>query len=310
MIVILNPSAGGGTAFEKWRRIEPQLRRQLGPFELVIGQDATDVRRVIAERLAAGETDFVAAGGDGTVNRVASSLFEEISRVDLHRIRLGAIGLGSSNDFHKPLRADQQICGIPCCIDFEAARPRDVCLVSYTDEAGVRWCRPWLINASIGVTAEANGFFNRPNRTLKFLKRRVPGLAIIYAALRTLLKRPAQNLVLRIDDRTWMRARVANLGVVKSPHFTGSLKYDSQYEPANGRFHVHMLADVSRPRLLLALVRLARGRFSGQRGARSWPATQLGVAADRAFALEGDGEVVFTSDASFHVVPRLLRVAA
>ena len=310
MIVILNPKAGAGTALHRWRKIEARVRDLVGEFETVIVDRPEWVHHVVADRLANGETDFVAAGGDGAVNLLATCLLESATGGDLGRIRLGAIGLGSSNDFHKPLSDDRQLDQVPYRLDFGAARPIDVCHVDYTDEDGHRHHRPWLINASIGATAEANGFFNRPDSILRFLKRHATGLGILYAAVLTLLRRPSRQLVFSLDGHASQQARVANLGIVKNPHFTGSLRYDSPYRPADGQFFVHMLADVTRTRLLLALARLARGRFSGQRGAHSWQVTRLTVRGDRPFAVEGDGEVVFTRDASFSVVPRQLKVAA
>jgi diacylglycerol kinase family enzyme len=310
MLIVVNPQAGEGRGLARWREIEPKVRERVGPFRTVVTEDPESVPAVVAQRLAAGETAFVAAGGDGTVNLLMRSLVEHINSTDLREIRLGAIGLGSSNDFHKPIQTCGRIDGVPCRLDFASAKLHDVCLVTFQDEEGARRRRPWLINSSIGTTAEANHFFNHPNRPLRLLKRFAPGLAIAYAALRTLARRRSQDLTVTIDDSTELRIRVANLGVVKNPHLTGSLRYDSPIEPASGRFYVHLLADVSLARLLLALGRLARGRFSGQRGARSWRAVRVGVRSERPFALEGDGEVVLAREASFCVMPRLLRIAA
>ena len=54
-------------------------------------------------------------------------------------------------------------------------------------------------------------------------------------------------------------ARVKNLGIAKSPHFTGALCYDSPHELHSGWFYVHLLEDVSPMRLTLALpIRLGR----------------------------------------------------
>jgi diacylglycerol kinase family enzyme len=310
MLIVVNPSAGGGKGLQRWREIEPRVREILGPFNAVIVRDPVEVRGLVTEQLAAGETDFVAAGGDGTVNLLASCLVEHISDTDLRRVRLGAIGLGSSNDFHKPMRAEHQIAGTPCRLDFRRAELNDVCLVTYRDEAGLLRRRPWIINSSIGTTAEANGFFNRPDWLLQLLKRVAPGAAIAYAAIHTLLRRRSQDLILTLDGRHTVRGRVANLGIVKNPHFTGALRYDSPHEPASGHFYVHLLSDLSLPRLLLALFGLAFGRFGGQVGARTWRACRLVVESERPFALEGDGEVVFAREASYCVMPRLLRVAA
>ncbi len=310
MLIMVNPTSAGGRGMEKWSKIRPALRERLGPFEIVVLSDAAEIPRIIAEGVDRGETRFVAAGGDGTVNLVASALVRGRSERDLRRIRLGAIGLGSSNDFHKPSNEDDRVGGVPVRLDFGRAAAHDVGFVLYRDEGGRMGSRPWLINSSIGTTAEANGFFNRPDALLRFLKKRSTGLAIAYAAIRTLLLGRSRTVSLSVDGQPASMRTISNLGVVKNPHFTGSLCYDSPYEPRSGRFFIHTLGDLSLPRLMLALAALARGRFTGRPGASSRPATRLVVHSNRPFALEGDGEVVFATDATFSVMPRLLPVCA
>jgi diacylglycerol kinase family enzyme len=101
---------------------------------------------------------------------------------------------------------------------------------------------------------------------------------------------------------------VSNLGVVKNPHFAGSLRYDSPFEPASGKFFVHLLAGQRPLRLLQALIGLARGRFAGRFGSRSWQATRLGIDAPAPFPIEVDGEVVLARRACFALRPGGLRV--
>jgi len=310
MLVIVNPNAGGGTGLETWRRIEPAVRAILGDFEAVFPDGEAATRAVIGARLDAGETRFVAAGGDGTVNLVATALVAAGAGGDTRQVCLGAIGLGSSNDFHKPFDPCHRVLGVPFRLDFEHAVPSDVGTVAYVDEDRRPGRRIWLVNASIGTTAEANGFFNRPDRVLRVLKRRSTGAAIAYAAIREILRHRARTLSMSLDGEPPARRQVENLGVVKNPHFSGCLRYDSPHEPGSGRFYVHTLAATSLPRLVIALAGLARGRFSGRRGASSQPAHRLRVRADAPFALEGDGEVVFVTDASFGLLPRRLRLCA
>jgi diacylglycerol kinase family enzyme len=308
MLVIINPNAGGGKALERWERVEKRVHELAGAFEPIITEDAQAVRHHVARALDAGETQFVAAGGDGTVNLVVTSIIQHADPEVLAAVKLGAVGLGSSNDFHKPFRRLHKIQRVPYKLNFQDTVRHDVCLVTYRDRDGKLRSRNWVINASVGTTAEANYFFNTGNRALRFLKRISPDTGIGYAALRTVAHHRAREMTIHVNDRETVRTRVKNLGIVKNPNFAGGLRYDSRYEPDNGQVDVHLLKDLPILRLLLAFWRLARGRFSGQRGAQSWQASRVAIKADQPFALEGDGEVTLAREAFFSVSPRLLQM--
>jgi diacylglycerol kinase family enzyme len=308
MIVILNPKAGAGTALDKWKKIESKVRELVGPYTLIAAGGPDAVRDHVARAMSEGEREFIAAGGDGTVNLVMTSILASAPRGAMETIKLGAIGLGSSNDFHKPITAERQIDGVPFKLDFLSTAAHDIGMLTYRNEEGELRSRRWLINASVGTTAEANRFFNNPNGLLRTLKKLVPSVGMVYAALRTVINYHSRIMTVTLDEKDSVHVPVKNLGIVKNPHFTGSLSYDSPYEPASGHFYVHLLERVWFPRLALTLLGLLYGKFSGSRGTHSWRATRLRIEADRPFAVEGDGEVVTVSRAYFSVVPGLLQV--
>jgi len=305
-LAIVNPAAAGGRGLAKWRRLEPRLAADLGALEVRLTAAAGDERRLVAEGWAAGHRQFLAAGGDGTVNAVLGALLECVPEDGRGAVALGAAGLGSSNDFHKPYRA--VIEGVPCRVDFARAFPHDVGVVSYADETGARHARHWIVNASIGATAEANHFFNHPDGVLRALKRTSTDAGILYAAARTLARSRPRALALGVDDAAPVELATRNLGVVKNPHFTGSLSYDSPYEPASGDFTVHHLGAVSAARLAATFAALARGRFAGRPGTHTWRAHRLTVRDGGPFAVEIDGEVVLAVEATFTLLPACLRV--
>ncbi len=193
-------------------------------------------------------------------------------------------------------------------LDFGAAIPHDVGVLTYLDEANALCSRRWLVNASIGTAAEANRFFNHPNFLLRVLKRFLPSLGMIYAALRTVVGYRSRKMVITVDESDTVYTRVKNLGVVKNPHFTGALRYDTPHEPGGGYFYVHLLKNVPLPSLAVTLLGLLRGKFAGRKGARSWRATRLRIEADQPFTVEGDGEVVTATRAYLTLVPDLLQV--
>lgn len=297
MLVLVNPTAGGGRAVDQWPALEPVLRSRHPAMEVRVVPRPTAVPPLVRQALARGERFFVAAGGDGTVQQVLQALLDAADREQRAALCLGAIGLGSSNDFHKPLRQDRCPLGVPCKLDATEAAPRDVGVL--TVGAGPEQ-RYWLLNGSVGVTAQANAFFNAPDRPLAWLKRRATPLAILYAALYTLLTYHTRTVRLTTEAGRETLA-LTNLAVVKSPYCSGAFRYDSPLDLTSGELHVHVYEAPSRLHTLRTLGRLARGRFQGRPGTRSWTASRLDVTAERPFAVEFDGEVLRAQRVSFSV---------
>ncbi len=305
MFVLLNPESGGAGSIERWKIVEAEVRRRIGPYRLEVAAGPIVIRSCIQRALDRGETDFVAAGGDGTVNAVVSAIAEHLPAPALRHVRVGAIGLGSSNDFHKPHRPEGTIRDIPVRLDFGEAVASDLCSIEYVDTLNRFGHCEWLINASLGTTAEANRRFNRSDGLLCRMKARLPTAAMIYAAVRTILSFRAEALELKIGpDRLRVRAR--NLGIVKQPNFSGSLRYGSE-PPGPGKMGVHLIGDVGLSRLCLIAGRLLRGRFEGP-GTRSWTVSRLSVTSNRSFLIERDGEVIRTRAASFRVLPGAIQL--
>jgi len=301
MLALVNPLSGGGRGAARWMRIEAELtRRNPGLRSCCCPPAAVPAR--IERALDDGECWFIAAGGDGTVNLVASALARRGCAGTL-----GALGLGSSNDFHKPVT--QRLHGIPARLDFAHAEPRDVGVIELTNESGERRTRYFLVNASAGVTADANWRFNNPGPVLAALKRLSTDLAILAAALRSIMRSQPLRLRLTIDD-TVRDVALKNLAVTKSAHFAGALHYGTPFEPRSGAMHVHSIGAVSVYRLLCILAALSRGAFSGLAQTESTRAFRVRLSADEPFAIECDGEVTRAMAAEFSILRQRLWCAA
>lgn len=268
-------------------------------------QAVEPMERIVRRAAQGGERFFVAAGGDGTVQQLAHALMTLPAPSPLC---LGAIGLGSSNDFHKPRQRAEHVAGRPCKLERARARLRDVGVLTYARPSGPDATRYWLLNGSVGVTAEANAFFNAPSAALRHLKTQSTAAAIVYAALRTILRYRPRRLLLGDGERRVRPARVTNLAVLKSPYCSGSFRYEVPLSLRSGTLHVHLSEGMSLLRTLQTLLHLARGRSQDLPGTRSWTTSQLLVEGEEPFAVEFDGEVIRTRRARFSVRPRALEV--
>jgi len=307
MLAVVNRTAGGGKGLARWRRVAPRIEDALGPFTTVFPRDADDARAVVRRAVLDGECDFLAAGGDGTVNLVVTTILQHTSERDREAIRLGAVGLGSSNDFHKPVRPDRRIEHVPVRLAFHQTVRHDVGRLRFRAPDGGWDCRRWILNASIGITAEGNRRYNDDPGVAR-LKRVHPDLGMAWAALTALRRGRPRAMTLATDGGPPHRVQVTNLGIVKNPHFTGVLRYDSAHDPGSGRFTVHLLGDVNGRGRLGTFAALRRGRFTGRSRTATWQACRLRVTAADPFAVEGDGEVIVTTEAEFSLDPRALAV--
>jgi diacylglycerol kinase family enzyme len=297
----LNPKANGGRAASRWQAVLADPRaRKLGLAELPV-YDGLNPGPWMEEQLQQGRSHFVACGGDGTVNLAVTAICE--SDLLSKGARLGAIGLGSSNDFHKPygLAGRERIAGRPARLSFEHAAPHDVGQAVFPDAT-----RYFAINASVGVTAEANDLFNRGPEPISLLKRRWVDGAIVASALLTFARYRNLELEVAVDAGRKRALLLTNLGVIKNRHFSGSFRYESGPAPDDGQLGVHVCEGMGRAEMLRTLASLARGRFTrtGKTSSASARAAEVTSPAGKPFAVETDGEITHATSARFEVLSR------
>lgn len=306
MIVFVNPRSGAGTGLMKWRRIEPAMRETFGTFQTVLLDAADAIARGLATYSGSGDPRIVAAGGDGTANAVINAILSA-APADAGTITLGAIGLGSSNDFHKPGSTAGALNGIPTRLDFARASMCDAGRIVFSS-GGQTATRYFFLNASAGITAEGNRLFNTPGPVLRALKRVSVSAAISYAAIKALIAYTNAPVTITVPGSRPVDLALTNIGILKSPFFSGDLHYDAVRNYQNGRFTVVACERMDLRQRIQLFRSLLRGTTDGLPGVRSWPTPSVTLTSPSPLAIEFDGETVHASSAHFEVVPQALRV--
>lgn len=308
MVIIINPYAGGGKAIQKWNKIKSNIYERLGSVKIIFLNEEILMKDCLSDLLKQGQQEFIAGGGDGTVNLLLQNLINVVPSSQLNKIKIGAIGLGSSNDFHKPFKAKQIINGISCQANFASAEARDIGILTFVDNEEQEQKKYWLINASIGITAEANLFFNTPDFLLRYLKKTITNSAILYAALRTIASYRNRNINIKIGNNKSKQINLTNMGVVKSPHFSGNFSYNTPFETDSGQFYINICREMHLLNTLYILWNLSKNRFCGLPKTESFCSNQLIVESDQKFAVEFDGEIITTKSAIFNIKQKMIKV--
>lgn len=301
VLVLVNKNANKGNAAQSWKRIKPRVLDQLPNDTIVLedympGSGTSILKEIVLENNI---NCVISVGGDGTLNCLLNNLISN-NNTPTDNLYIGAIGLGSSNDYHKPVT--NAISGFPIRINFDKAAKCDLGKVTYINQKGVKASRYFIINASLGATAEANLFFNTGNRLLNFLKRRAVSLAILYAAIKTIFSyKNFPAVITSTGNRETIR--ISNLGIIKNPNVSGNLRYDQSITQDDGRLGLNYCHDMNRRELMKTLSDMAKGKFSGHAKRFSSFIKSVQIDTRQIVALETDGEVFQGKNFKFSLIP-------
>jgi diacylglycerol kinase (ATP) len=307
MYLLLNDKAAGGTAKKKWQRIKNKIQHRFDHLKIVNTYDQSVTEQILRELDTTNNNKIIIAGGDGTINYFINKLMEAKDEKEIKSISIGVLGIGSSNDFCKPFNKESFINRVPCRINFEDAQLRDVGIIKYRSNNGLL-CKYFLLNASIGVTAEANNIFNNPDKVLKFLKKYFTSAAIIYAAVKTIINHKNFLAQITFDPFDKYSFRISNLSIVKSPNFSGNLCYPIEANYQNGLYDVYLAHSMRRNQLINLLRSLSNKIFPQSSSTKYCKAPKIKVRSENDFLVEFDGEVISTNYAEFSILKEYLKV--
>ena len=97
---------------------------------------------------------------------------------------------------------------------------QDLGIVTFSDKKKNKNNRCFMLNASLGVTAEANSYFNSEHNIIHFLKNVQVMLAIWYAAIRSIIR--FRNIPAAVNmNGEAVQMYISNLAVIKQNFISG-----------------------------------------------------------------------------------------
>ncbi|MBU0994351.1 MAG: hypothetical protein KJ737_17810 [Proteobacteria bacterium] len=302
MIIYLNPAVNNHTGRKKLSKIYDGLCKKAERMgsDIVIEDIPKDPLDSLNEHIEKGEKTFIAGGGDGTVHSLANAMMR-LPEPTRKEVIFGAIGLGSSNDFHKPMSKSNLIKGIPIKIDFTNPIEHNVAQADYITDTGQSVSEYFIINGSMGATADVNYTFNNGGAFANWLKPRWVDGCIYYCGLHVFLNYKNFKAKLEIHKQNY-HTEISNLGFLIYPNFAGSFKYDTEVTPQSDYFCINLSENMNKSEQFISTFNLLRHRFYNQPKTKSWNAQEVTVCVDDKTTFEMDGEVRMVKKVSIKLI--------
>jgi len=307
VIILVNPYCHQGKGWKRWLSIKSQLLQILPHTPTIVAlEKGQSLENLMFPLLGKCHNNYIiSAGGDGSVHYLVNSILK--SRESLSKTcTIGAIGLGSSNDFLKPFGS--KLKNIPLRVNYcSGFLHHDVGHITYLNEQNEFREQYFIVNASIGVTAEANWNFNNPGKVLKFLKKYNTTAAILHTAVQTILMHKNTSCLVCFK-KEHVDASISNINILKSPFVSGSFHYNQKLQPDDGRLGLNICHAMNRKELLSTLFQLSKGRFENGEKTISTFTNDFKLIAKEPVIFECDGETAKAKDIAITLVPGAIKI--
>lgn len=277
---IVNPIAGAGRSAKDFDRVRELMDERSLAYGAVFTEYPGHAVDLTKSALAAGERRIVAVGGDGTVNEVASALWDSGAV-------MGILPFGTGNDLCRTL-------GLPTAP--EAAL--DVLLAGQPKplDAGLANGRFFLNAAGLGFDVDVL------LRTEKFKKRLNGMLPYLLGVIEAIFHLRPFHLRLRAGEEL-VETDAIVLVAGNGRYFGGGMMPTPEADPFDGKFDICIARNMPKRRYLPVLARFVKGGHLDLPEILYFRAEAFTVELPAGKQLELDGEVCESTPVSFRLLP-------
>ena len=308
-LVIVNPESAGGATRDAWPGFASELSGHFGSFTAKFTRHLGEATELAANAARKGTKLIIACGGDGTISEVANGILSVGSDTEL-----GILPSGTGGDFRKTIGIPGRAAAAAKILRDGQTRAIDVGKITFTNDDGEPESRYFLGVASFGMSADVIARVKEggpdwlPTKGPKWLTGRI---SFGVAMLQTAARKSATRVVVQLDDEVARHLTVANLCIANARYFGGGMKIAPNAKLSDGMFDVISIGDLGAARILANAPRLYLGAHLGMADIGHALAAKViarPVDKNQQIEVEVDGEIPGRLPATFHILPKALRV--
>ncbi len=301
--VIVNPRAGNGRTEKIWPNIEFALKQSIGSFQTEQTSCQGDAILLTRHALESGATRIVAIGGDGHLNEVLNGFIENDVQLN-SQATLSFVMTGTGCDFQRSLGVSGKWESAVEKLKDAQVRQIDVGKVSYTAPEKTQQIRYFINIASFGLSGAADHYIDNSSLGKYF------GGTILYlwATIKTVFTHPNQTIRYRIDDGPQKEIRTRLALLANGRYFGGGMHAAPEAELDDGLLDLLMLKEISLVKFLWHLPKIYMGTHLKLPVVYFQKVRKFTAQSSEQVILDIDGESPGTLEATFEILPRILKL--
>lgn len=303
LLFIVNPASGKGMG----HRFIPSIIERMGsvPSAVRMGHESKHLDRdydllydiyvssapgVISSEVRNRELDgfneFVAIGGDGTLNEVVNG----IQNLGHFGSTVGVLPAGSGNDYFRNFNSSEE--------ELLDAIIENV--YTYTDVG--------LVNKYKFINSCSFGIDSLVSKIIEKNRKKLPGsIGYMYAAIKSLLTYTPIEVRLRIDEEEVNRKVYLVSGSV-GKYFGGGMKIAPKASIADGLLDLCVIGDMNRVKYMLEFKKIYKGTHLQLSSVSYCQAKDIYIESDVKLYHNLDGNMVGEGNAHIRIAPQQLKV--
>ncbi len=292
VVVIANPRSGRGRVGRELPEVERQLLARGLAYRIEETEGQGHATRLARDALEAGDRFVVAAGGDGTIQEVVNGMVRDDRPVAQDAV-LGVVAAGSGCDFVRTFGLPDDAIRSVRHLTGDRLYPIDVIRADYQGAGGPhsRYAAN-IAEAGLGgaVVARAERLPRAFGRSRYFV-----GFWLSLGRFRS------ADVHVRVD-RKQFSGRANNVVVANCQFYGGGMKISPRSYPGDGLLEVQISTGPKSEAFTL-IPRIYRGEHVPHPHIKELRGRVIEVDGERPLPVEGDGEVLGTTPATFTVMP-------
>ena len=299
--IIVNPTAGAGQAGKKWPHIHAKLDALGWSYFAVQTKGIGDATLLVKEAIEKGYQHIIAVGGDGTNNEAINGILLQ-KAIPSTEVTYALLPIGTGNDWIKTHQIPRRLDDWLQMMAQGKTYCQDVGQVTYQAE-GKTQTRYFANVAGMGYDAFVA-------RIAESQKGKVSNkLFYFYLIFKCLAQYSLKKARVIFDDQQVEDVYYTiHAGICR--YSGGGMRFVPHAEPADGRFALTLIRNISKLGIILNTYRLYTGSIGQLRQANTFYAKKIRVEAIGATPtlVEVDGEFLGETPVEFALMEKRLRL--